>query len=264
VLGQRVLSTIVLAPLLVAAAAFGGLWFFAVVVAGALVGCWELFTLLRRAGFSPLWPFGMALALAFLLDAYLQPGVIAPAALAILLIASLSYMVLWQRLDASLSDWAVTWVPPLYIGFLLAFPLALRQMPGGDRWIYLILAVTWITDIAAFFAGRFFGRHRFFPRISPRKTVEGAIGGLIAGVISGALLAVYFGADVLPVVAFALVASVAAEAGDLAESLIKRQLQTKDSGQLIPGHGGVMDRLDSLLFVGVVAYFWARWAGGVL
>lgn len=263
-LAQRVLSAIVLAPILVAATALGGLWFLALVVAGAVMGCWELFTLLRRAGFSPLWPFGMALTLAFLLDGYVQPGGIAPAALAILLIASLTYMVLWQRLDASIGDWAVTWVPPLYVGVLLAFPLALRQMPDGDRWVYLVLSVTWITDIGAFFAGRFFGRHRFFPRISPRKTLEGAVGGLIAGVVSGVLLAAYFGADVLLFGAFSLVASVAAVAGDLAESLIKRLLHTKDSGQLIPGHGGVMDRLDSLLFVGVVVYFCARWAGGTL
>jgi phosphatidate cytidylyltransferase len=264
VLAQRVLSAIVLAPFLVAATAFGGGWFLAMVVAGAMVGSWELFSLLRRSGFSPLWPIGMALSLAFLLDAYLQASIIGPAALAIALIGSLCYLVVRQQLETSLVDWAVTWVPPLYIGFLLAFPLALRQLPAGDRWIYLLLTVTWITDIAAYFGGRFFGHRPFFPRISPRKTLEGAIVGLIGGVASGTLLAAYFGGSVMTFLAFSLVASVAAEAGDLAESLMKRLLNTKDSGQLIPGHGGVMDRMDSLLFVGVVAYFWARYIGGAL
>ncbi|HEX2923724.1 MAG TPA: phosphatidate cytidylyltransferase [Chloroflexota bacterium] len=263
-LAQRVLSAIVLAPFLVAATALGGVWFLAIVVAGAMVGSWELYGLLRRSGFSPLWPVGMALSLAILLGAYLRSPVIEEAALAIAIIGSLTYLVLCQQLETSLADWALTWVPPLYIGFLLTFPLATRQLPGGDRWIYLLLAVTWITDIVAYFTGRFLGRHHFFPRISPRKTLEGAIGGLIGGVVSGALLAAYFGADIPTFVLFSLVASVAAEAGDLAESLMKRLLQTKDSGQLIPGHGGVMDRMDSLLFVGVVVYFWARGIGGVL
>ncbi len=262
-LAQRVLSAVVLAPFLLLATALGGWWFLAVVAAGAMVGCWELYGLLRHSGFSPLWPVGMALSLGFLLEGHFQTGTLGPAVLAVAVMGSLCYLVLGQRLETSLADWAVTWVPPLYIGFLLAFPLALRRMPSGEHWIYMVLAVTWITDIAAYFTGRFFGRHRFFPRISPRKTLEGAIGGLIGGVACGTLLAAYFGGDIPTFLLFSLVASVAAEGGDLAESLIKRLLQAKDSGQLIPGHGGVMDRLDSLLFVGVVTFFWASALGGL-
>ena len=260
-LAQRVLSAIVLVPLILAATAIGGIWFAALVAAAVALGLWEFYTLLRRSGHSPLWPFGLALGLAFLLDAFLLPEKIAPPALALALALSLSYLVLRQRLDSSLTDWALTWVPPLYVGFLGSFLVSLRLLPSGEKWVYLVAAVTWGTDIAAYFVGMTMGRRRFFPRISPKKTQEGAIAGLIGGVACSGLLAWFFGWDLGRFLIFGVVASVAAEAGDLAESLMKRQLQAKDASRLIPGHGGVLDRMDSLLFVGVVAYFWALWLG---
>lgn len=261
---QRVLSAVVLAPLIVAVTVAGGPSFVGIVIVAAGVALWEFYTLLRRAGNSPLWPFGFALGLAFLLDAALSPGRILAPALALSLILSLLYMVLRQRVESSLGDWAVTWVPPLYVAFLASFLVSLRFLPAGDRWIYLVAGVTWATDVAAYFVGMAVGRRKFFPRISPRKTQEGALGGLIAGVACSALLAWLFGWDPLRFAAFGLLASIAAEAGDLAESLMKRQLQAKDASQLIPGHGGVLDRLDSLLFVGVVTYWWAIWLGAGL
>ncbi len=260
-LAQRVLSAIVLVPLVIAITVVDGPWFVALVSSATMVALWEFYSLLRRAGHAPLWPFGLALGLAFLLDPYLLPGRIVPPVLALSLIISLLYLVLRQQLDSSLIGWALTWVPPLYVAFLASFWVSIRMLPEGDRWIYLVVGVTWATDIAAYFTGRALGRRRFFARISPRKTLEGALGGLAAGVVVGGLLAWFFGWDLPRLLVFALVASVAAEGGDLAESLIKRQLRVKDASQLIPGHGGVLDRMDSLLFVGAVAYYWAVWVG---
>ncbi len=266
-LAQRVASAVVLVPLIVAVTFAGGPWFAAMVGAATAVALWEFYTLLKRAGHAPLWPFGLVLGLAFLLDAFLQagrlPGQIGWPALALCLMLSLLYLVIRQRLDSSLTDWALTWVPPLYIGFLASFLVSLRMLPAGDRWIYMVAGTTWATDVAAYFVGMTLGRRKFFPSISPRKTQEGAVGGLVAGAAGSVVLAWLFGWDPLRFAVFGLVASAAAEAGDLAESLMKRQLQAKDAGRLIPGHGGMLDRMDSLLFVGAVTYFWAVWVGAM-
>ncbi len=260
-LAQRVLSAIVLMPLLLAAVAAGDLWFLAVVAVASCLATWEFYSLLRRAGFSTLWPLGIALSLTFVLDAY-QGGRLASVHIfALALLLSLSYLLIRRQSEGGLVDWAVTWLPPLYVGFLLSYGVLLRQLPLGDRWLYLALGVTWATDTSAYFVGRTLGRHSFFRQVSPRKTLEGALGGVVCGALAGTAFSLLFGWEPARIVPLALLASVAAEAGDLAESFIKRQLGTKDAGSLIPGHGGVMDRLDSLIFVFVVTYFWAILVG---
>ena len=261
-LAQRVLSAIVLAPLLLLAVAAGGIWFLVAAVAISLVANWELYSLLRRAGFSPLWPFGVVTSVAFVVNGYLQLGEAATHIFALSLAISLMYVLFRDKLSGSLLDWALTWLPPLYAGFLLSYTVSLRGFPSGDRWLYLVLGVTWSTDVAAYFVGRAIGRHSFFPRISPRKTLEGAIGGFAGGLLCGGLLSWYFGWDFAHILPLSAIASVAAEVGDLAESFIKRQLGTKDASRIIPGHGGILDRMDSLIFVGIVTYFWALWIGG--
>jgi phosphatidate cytidylyltransferase len=148
----------------------------------------------------------------------------------------------------------------LYVGALAA-PLALLHMtlPEGPRWVLTALAATFANDSGAYFAGRVFGRHKLYPRISPAKTVEGAVGGLLACV--GALFAAratFFPAlTVQDCLLVAIPASVLGPIGDLVESMLKRSAGVKDSGHIIPGHGGVLDRLDAVLFVGAWVYTYA-------
>jgi len=262
-------SVVVLAPLVLFIVYLGGWWYLGLVALASLVGNHELYALLRRAGYKPIWPFGFALSLAFLLDAGLSPvfsgqiqtGLYTSPVLAFSLILSLAYLVIRNDMGINLADWAMTWVPPLYVGFIAAFWVYLRSLPEGSNWVYFAMGISWATDIAAYAAGMLFGKRRFFPRISPRKTVEGAVGGIAAGTLLGGILAWFFGWDLSRLLVMAVIGSIAAEVGDLAESLIKRQLRAKDASRLIPGHGGLLDRLDSLLFVGVVVYFGATWAG---
>lgn len=261
-LAQRVLSAIVLLPLVLLVVWLGGIWFFSAVTVAALLAAWELYSLLRRAGFSPLWPFGIILVPAFLADRYFAGAQTSEDVLALCLVMSLLYMLVRRNLEGAFLDWALTWVPPLYAGLLLSYVVALRLLPLGEQLVYLALAITWATDTGAYFAGRSFGRHSFFPRISPRKTLEGAIGGIVSGVLAGIALIFVFGLDLIALLPLTLVAALAAELGDLAESFIKRQLGTKDASRLIPGHGGMLDRLDSVVFVAVAVYFWATWVGG--
>lgn len=137
-----------------------------------------------------------------------------------------------------------------YPGVLLAALLPLRQIPRGEWWIVLALTVTWLNDTCAYFGGRAFGRHKLYERISPSKTWEGALGGAV-GSIGGALVVAGVWIPELPLWGAALIGSGAAvlgPVGDLSESMLKRAYGAKDSGRLLPGHGGLLDRIDALLF----------------
>lgn len=150
---------------------------------------------------------------------------------------------------------------PLYLGLTLSHALLLRELEQGSQWLILALACTFSTDSAAFFLGKAFGKHHMAPRISPGKTWEGAAAGLLAGVGVILLMDVLLG---LPMSLWQAAilgtgASFAAQVGDLAESALKRYVGAKDAGRLIPGHGGILDRLDSIVLTLVLVYYGALW-----
>jgi len=148
----------------------------------------------------------------------------------------------------------------IYFGVLMAALVRLRQLERGEWWIVLTLTVTWLNDTGAYFAGRAFGKHKFYERISPSKTWEGFFGGT-AGSILGALIVQHFWLPQLQPWAAAVIGATAAvlgPLGDLSESMLKRAYGAKDSGRLLPGHGGFFDRVDALLFVAPSVLLWAR------
>ncbi|MGE3960887.1 MAG: phosphatidate cytidylyltransferase [Dehalococcoidia bacterium] len=163
------------------------------------------------------------------------------------------------RLANSLGGWWVTAV--LYVGVFGSHLVLLRLEPEGQRWLIVLLAATFATDTGAYAVGRLFGRHLFMPRISPKKTWEGALGGLVFGAAAG--IATAYALDLrLEGAAWAawfLALPPAAIAGDLLESALKRKMEVKDMSHLLPGHGGLLDRLDSILVVGVCLYWIVRW-----
>lgn len=145
-----------------------------------------------------------------------------------------------------------------------ALALIHAGQPNGDRWLLVALAIVWAADTGAYFAGRAFGRHKLSPRISPNKTVEGFIGGMIAGITAGVIGALLAGASLrqLPLVGLiAFIAVVFSVIGDLFQSLLKRHVGAKDSGNLIPGHGGILDRIDSVLAALPVFALGKAWLG---
>ena len=149
----------------------------------------------------------------------------------------------------------------LYVPLLLT-PLALlKKFPDGASWIVLVLTITWFADTGAYFAGRALGRHKLYPAVSPGKTVEGAVGGLLASFGAAALAKAWYLPSLswLDAAAISLPASALGQAGDLVESMLKRAYQVKDSGRLIPGHGGLLDRIDALLFCAPYVYLYARY-----
>lgn len=144
----------------------------------------------------------------------------------------------------------------LWVGVPLAHALWLRQ--AGVAWLLVPLVILWVQDVAAFFVGRAVGRHRLAPRISPGKTWEGATGGLVAALLAAGVLAGYLGVHPAALLPAAAVVAVAGQAGDLFESWWKRRAGLKDSGSLLPGHGGMLDRIDSLLPALVLFTWWMR------
>ena len=179
---------------------------------------------------------------------------------AVLIIAFVDSLFFEEQLARSPQRVGLAVLGVIYPGLLLAALVRLRQLDRGEWWIILAITVTWLNDTGAYFAGRAFGRRKLFPRISPSKTWEGAIGGA-AGSILGALVVQHFWLPALPAWGAAAIgagAAVLGPLGDLSESMLKRAFGRKDSGRLLPGHGGLLDRVDSLLFNAPFVLFCAR------
>ena len=145
----------------------------------------------------------------------------------------------------------------LWVGFLGAHLVLIRAMPDGNYWLLILTGVTAGSDSGAYYSGRAFGKHKLSPLISPNKTIEGAVGGIVAGMIVAALLSILFLATVpwLFVLISSIFLAVVGICGDLIESVIKRATGTKDSGTILGGHGGILDRADSILFAAPVLYY---------
>jgi phosphatidate cytidylyltransferase len=263
-LRTRVLSAIVLIPL-VAGVTYAGGWILAgVLLVVAVRAAYELFQLLESAGYRPLLP-ATALIIAALLVVARFPEA---SLLGLVLAASVVGTLIWQLLRPPVGhptqSWALTLGAALWLGWLISHFVLLRDLSSpfglgiGTRWLVLMFLVTWINDSAAYFVGKAIGRHPCAPYLSPKKTWEGTAGGWIGGLIATMLLG-YWLVD-LPwihgLILGALVATIA-PFGDLAKSMIKRQMGVKDFSALIPGHGGMFDRIDSLLFVAPVIYYYA-------
>lgn len=269
-LRDRVRSAAILVPPLLVAWWLGGPWIALVVGVAVALAALEAFRLLTAAGHASMPLLGVVLAVVIALGDAVKPlpggtGLLL-AALGMVLVGTGALM----RLDPreGLAVFATTTFGAMYVG-LLGFvarlaaagapvdPAAPLGFLGPDRaWILVLLLCVWAFDTAAYFTGRRFGRHPFMHHISPKKTLEGVAGGLVAAAIVGAVLVGALGRPMLGGLVLGIALAVAAQAGDLAESMLKRAAGAKESGRLIPGHGGMLDRVDSFLFAAPVAYFY--------
>ena len=256
-LKTRLITAFFLIPLILGSVYFGGLVIFGLVSAALLVAGYDWLEMARHAGDQPLSWLGLALIALILLDAQAQSD-FARALLAGALVASLTIGVLRPR-EGWLAGWAITIAGALYVGWFGAYFLFVRALPNGIVWTMLALVTAWLTDTGAYLAGTRLGRHKFFPAISPKKTWEGAIGGWIAAPLTMLALGWLFSLPLLHCAILGFLIGIAATFGDLAESLLKRQTGVKDSSNIVPGHGGMLDRLDSLLFTAVVTFYYLVW-----
>jgi phosphatidate cytidylyltransferase len=257
-LGKRVLSTIVLVPIFLWIVVGGPAWLFALmIVAVSMLANWEFTRMFQRAGVPVLREAGLLWG-GLVTLAFVRPDR-AGAAFAVVVLGLLAASLdkggagpeRWQRV-------AVTLLGVCYVNWLLGHAITLRALPDGVHWILLLVWVTWVGETAAYVVGSLAGRHKLVPGISPGKTVEGAVAQLVASLLA-ALAAVGWivpGLQLRDAIAVGILLGVLGQVGDLVESAIKRSVGTKDAGSVIPGHGGILDRIDGLLFnVPVLLYY---------
>ena len=238
----------------------GGWWFSAFVLIVVCLAAYEIAQLMRASGLHPNLLVTLAAAiLAFC--AIRLPGLGFPLAflLSVLMLASLTWQ-MRHREGMPIADWAVGLAGGAYVGWTGGYLAAVRELGNGLDglwWLAFAVFLTWLADSGAYVAGSRFGKHRLAPKLSPKKTWEGYIGGVIAAALGGGVLGLLSPIGPADGIAVGILVGLLGTLGDLAESMFKRQANAKDSGNLIPGHGGVFDRIDSLLWAGVVVFYYA-------
>ena len=233
-------------------------WFTILAALWGVLAVLEFYRLVAAAKVPVLISFGIAWTFVFIVSPHARDAVTFPIILTSGIVFSLIWLVLRSHREGAFAGWAWTLAGVLYIGWLLSYLVALRLEAGGS-WVFFALFTTFASDTAAYFIGRAFGKHHLAPHISPHKTWEGAVGGILGAVIIGALFSlpspIGIPVNIWLAVLLAALVSIFGQFGDLAKSLLKRNAGVKDSGNLLPGHGGVLDRTDSVIFAGVIVYY---------
>jgi len=265
VLGIRVLVGVLVIPIVLALTYAGGLVFALFVGLLAGLGSYELYGMASRSEWRPSSMLGIAASVVLCLSFHFGHGSLPGLVLAALVLILLVERTARSSREQYLGSLAVTLLGMVYCGWLLGFFIWLRNFEGsrfhaGPQLVYFVLVLAWSYDSVAYLVGSLVGRHRLFPGISPSKTTEGTVAGLCgcvaAALVSRATFASFLGYG--DAVILGVFIGVAAQAGDLAESMIKRSVGAKDSSNMIPGHGGFLDRFDSLLVAGPAFYFYVR------
>lgn len=265
-LTQRLLVAILLIPIGVTFIALGG-WPYALLIVAVLgVASWEYWRIYKTGGYSPSPSLLIGGAMLLALTRFLLDFHEADAALAGLVLAAMGlHTYHHQRGDErSSADFTITTAGILYIGWLGSYLISLRNLPDGLWWTLLVVGGTGMADAGAYFVGSRLGKHPLAARVSPKKTWEGYIGGVIIGTLGCAGLAALWSL-MAPAITFqrglimGFVLSTVTVMGDLGESMIKRQFNIKDSSHILPGHGGIFDRIDSWLWAAPIGFYLILW-----
>jgi len=263
-LKQRVITAAVGVPLIILVVWFGDPWFSLLIAAAALAGTFEFYHMANLGKKEPLAYFGLLWALALVLSPHYKSTNILPIAMTAAVVISLVWLLCRSPRERAFHNWAWIVAGVLYVGWMLSYWLNLRIIPCGKGLVYLAIFTTFANDTGAFFIGRKWGKHPLAPAISPGKTWEGAIGGVVCAIVAATAIfriPILFSPSPFTwrIILLAFLISLFAQLGDLVESLLKRNMGVKESGKLLPGHGGVLDRFDSLIFVGAMVYYYVIW-----
>ena len=256
----RLITAVVGIPVLAAGVVLGGPALLFLASAATFLGIWELRRLALWYG-RILWPVSVVGSGVILLAAARNDASLLLIGLVVIGGGSVGAVLFVHRTRAwdGARSWIVTVAAAIYPGALLACGVALREQPQGLEWLSYAIIVTFASDTGAYAFGKLLGRHRLAPSISPGKTWEGAIGALAVTAVVSAALATLLELDSLPILnalALGVGLSIAGQLGDLAQSWLKRRANVKESGGLLPGHGGILDRLDSMVFILPIVYYY--------
>ena len=260
----RITTALVGLPILIGAIWLGSPWLTLIVAAAAIAALIEFHRMATPSGSRIVLPLSIVWSILLVASGQLTdrwPDYIPHVILGTGITASLPWLILNRNKEGALIRWAYAVAGPMYVGFLLAHVPMLREWDGADGsgrdWLLFAILATFATDTGAFFTGKALGRHLMTPRLSPKKTWEGAIGGFLCAV--GVAMALDSILELsVPIWQLALLGSavgIFAQMGDLLESSIKRAWGVKDAGALLPGHGGVLDRIDSIVFTVPLMYY---------
>jgi phosphatidate cytidylyltransferase len=273
-LKYRVITGAVGVPLVILAIWFGDPWpwFTLLIAAAALAGTYEFYHMANFDRREPLLYLGLLCSLALVLSSHYRSHDVLSIVITATVLISLICLLCRPSREEAFRNWAWTIVGALYVGWMLSYWLSLRGLEDGLNWVYLAMLTTFANDTGAFFIGRARGKHKLAPAISASKTWEGAIGGLLSGIAAAVVIALvlnrlsqnlsqipHFTFQYWQIILLGFLVGLFAQLGDLVESLLKRNMGVKESGNLLPGHGGILDRFDSLIFVGVVVYYYVIW-----
>jgi phosphatidate cytidylyltransferase len=264
----RIGSALVFAPVLIALAFLGGPYFVALVGLLIALGLSEFYAMMMERGLRPSGRLGVFMALVLCVFAYTgtpsQTNLLFTGGLLVIFCSEL----LRSEGERGIEPMAVTLFGILYVGWLSVHLVLLRELPHalgqpyeqGATYVLLAFFLTWVCDTAAYGFGLWLGRRRLMPAVSPKKSVEGSIGGLVSTIAAAHLARLWFAPylDLTHATLLGAAAGVFAQVGDLAESLLKRVSGTKDTSALIPGHGGILDRFDSLYFTAPLVYYYLK------
>ncbi len=255
-LKKRILSGIIGIPLALLIIYMGGITYTIAILVLALLGLEEYYRLSLRGNY--VFPRNMSFIMAFLYFVMIYSGF--PYVLELFLVLiffPLCFYYVFTH-EFKLRDLIFTSWGMIYIIWLFGFLITLRGLSLGLAYTLLLFIAIWLNDIAAFFVGSYLGKNKLIPRVSPNKTIEGAAGGLLATVLVVLLFRVHVNLSFSAAFIAGLLISIFGQAGDLLESALKRSFRVKDSGEIIPGHGGILDRFDSVLFAAPVLYFYIK------
>ncbi|MDH5364790.1 MAG: phosphatidate cytidylyltransferase [Dehalococcoidia bacterium] len=266
-LKYRVITGAVGVPLVILSIWFGDPWpwFTLLIAAAALAGTYEFYKMANFDRREPFLYLGLLCSLALVLSPHYRNPDVLPVVITATILISLIWLLCRPSKEGAFRNWAWTIVGALYVGWMLSHWLSLRGLEDGRNWVYLAILTTFANDTGAFFIGRARGKRKLAPAISEGKTWEGAIGGLICAILGAMVIATVlnlispFTFRYWQIILLGFLVGLFAQLGDLVESLLKRNMGVKESGNLLPGHGGILDRFDSLIFVGAVVYYYVIW-----
>jgi len=263
---ERLFTVLVAVPIIFACTYFGGIWFFLLVSVLAAISINEFYNLMKKKGFNPYYTLGnfFSLLIIILIHNTLKHPDWEPVSSAILTAAIISCFcagIFIRRSAQATANISVTVLGILYVGWLFSYLVLLRALTDNGIFLFFLMFAVWIADTLAYIVGKKIGKRQLSPYISPKKTVEGAIAGFVGAMIAAIAFGMLYENTLIPVnmmhyLLMGALIGVFAQISDISESIIKRDAGVKDSSNIVPGHGGVLDRMDSFIFTAPILYYY--------